>query len=78
MSDEKVRPIRSAPSDQKTPMRFLRLSVVRERVGLGDTRIHELELEGRFPKRIKISDRAVAWVESEIEDWMQKRLASRR
>jgi prophage regulatory protein len=54
------------------PMRFLRLPEVKTRTGLGETRILELEKEGKFPRRIKISARAVAWVESELEEWQQR------
>jgi prophage regulatory protein len=32
-----------------------------------------LEAEGRFPKRVKLSERVVAWRLSEIRDWMAKR-----
>lgn len=53
-------------------MRFLRLPEVKIRTGLGETRILELEKAGKFPKRIKISDRAVAWVESELEEWQER------
>lgn len=55
-------------------MRFLRLPEVQQRTGIKHTRIHKLETEGRFPKRIKISDRASGWLESEIDEWMAKRL----
>ncbi len=61
----------------RKPLRFLRLPEVMYRVGIKHTRIHKLESEGRFPKRIKISDRASAWLESEIEEWMEQRLAGR-
>jgi prophage regulatory protein len=57
--------------------RFVRLREVKEMTGLGETRILELEKAGKFPKRVKISDRAVAWVESELKDWVDRRLASR-
>ncbi|MFT5706031.1 MAG: prophage regulatory protein [Oceanospirillaceae bacterium] len=33
--------------------------------------------ENRFPKSVSLGDRAVAWVESEIEDWMHERLSLR-
>jgi prophage regulatory protein len=59
------------------PMRFLRWPEVERRAGLGQTRIYELEKHGRFPKRIKISDRAVAWLESEIDEWLEARAAAK-
>jgi len=33
--------------------------------------------EGTFPKNVSLGDRAVAWVESEIEDWIVERVAER-
>jgi prophage regulatory protein len=59
------------------PLRFLRLPDVEQRVGLRHTRIRELEREGKFPQRVLIGDRANGWVESEIEAWMEQRVANR-
>lgn len=61
----------------KSP-RFLRLPEVEQKTGLGHSRIYVLEKEGRFPRRIKISDRAVGWLETEIEDWVDGRTALSR
>jgi prophage regulatory protein len=33
----------------------------------------ELMAEGRFPRSIKLSDRAVAWDAAEIEQWIAER-----
>jgi prophage regulatory protein len=43
------------------------------------TRQHLLRLEraGRFPKRVQIGDCRVAWVEEEIEAWIEARVAER-
>jgi prophage regulatory protein len=60
------------------PLRILRKPEVESRVGLKRERIAQLEREGRFPKRIKISDRASGWVESEIEAWIASRVAMSR
>jgi prophage regulatory protein len=47
--------------------------------GIRWTRMHldRLEREGRFPKRIHLSKRSVAWVESEVDDFLEARLAER-
>ena len=55
--------------------RILRRPVVRDRTGLGDTMIDRLESEERFPKRIKITARAVGWPEDEINKWVEDRLS---
>ena len=57
--------------------RILRRPVVKGRTGLGDTMIDRLESEGRFPKRIKITERAVGWPEDEIDKWVEDRLSGR-
>jgi prophage regulatory protein len=31
--------------------------------------------DGTFPKQIKIGRRAVAWLETEIDDWMHERIS---
>jgi prophage regulatory protein len=58
--------------------RFMRLPAVLARVPLGRSRIYELIAEGRFPAPIRISDRASAWLSSDIERWMQERIAASR
>jgi len=55
---------------------FLRLPNVLERTGLCKTAVYTL---AGFPKPIKLGGRAVAWIESEIDDWIQETItASRR
>jgi prophage regulatory protein len=59
------------------PERVLRLKQVLERVGLGRSRIFELVKEGGFPRQIRLSLRAVGWLESDVEKWISDRVASR-
>ena len=63
--------------DQYRPLRVLRLPEVKQRVGLATSRIYALEAEGRFPKRVKLSERASGWVEHEIDDYLQTRIDAR-
>ena len=35
------------------------------------------ERAGKFPKRVRVSHSKVAWVESEIDEFLAKRIASR-
>jgi prophage regulatory protein len=58
--------------------RLLRLPQVCEITGLKRSMIYQMETERRFPRRIKISDRAVGWVEGEVRDWVAKRIESSR
>ena len=41
--------------------------------GLGRTRRHELAKEGKFPKKVKISDRASGYRLSELMAWLESR-----
>lgn len=58
-------------------MRFLRLKDVMSLTGLGRSTIYKFMDDEVFPKTIPLGGRAVAWVESEIEEWMEQRLALR-
>jgi prophage regulatory protein len=62
----------------KMPLRFLRLPDVEHRTALRHSQIHYLEVRGKFPKRIKISERASGWLESEIDSWIAERIAASR
>jgi len=59
------------------PHKVLRLPVVMNRVGLGSSFIYLLIQRGEFPKPIKIGARAVAWIEPEVDVWIEERLAER-
>lgn len=66
------------PGDETTSTpRFLRIQVVMDRVGLGRSTIYtKIEL-GKFPKQVVIGDRAVGWLETEINEWISKRVLAR-
>lgn len=57
--------------------RFLRLSDVKKRTGLSRSTIYLNISNGTFPKNINLGLRCVAWLESEIEAWMQARIQER-
>ena len=54
--------------------RLLRLDAVKELTGLSRSTIYA---DANFPKPVKIGERAVAWVEHEIKDWVSARVAER-
>jgi prophage regulatory protein len=56
---------------------LLRRPEVARRTGLSPNRIDELERAGRFPRRVKISDRAVAWAATEIDAFIRERIEAR-
>jgi prophage regulatory protein len=45
--------------------------------GLPKSSIYALLKEGNFPKRLQLSTRCIGFVESEIQDWVQARIAER-
>lgn len=57
---------------------ILRLNEVRARTGLSRSSLYEAIAEGRFPRQISIGTRAVGWVESEVTDWINARIAESR
>ena len=65
-----------APQLSPNP-RLLRLPAVLDRVGLRRSRWYSLVSEGRAPAPVRLSDRAVAWRESDILDWCASRPSAR-
>lgn len=57
--------------------RFLRLADVMARTGLSRSSIYLSISKGNFPKNINLSSRSVAWLESEIDAWIQTRINQR-
>ena len=53
--------------------RILRLPEVVARSGLSRASVYNLMAKGRFPKSIKLSERAVGWRESDIDTWLAGR-----
>ncbi|MEP0324577.1 helix-turn-helix transcriptional regulator [Bauldia litoralis] len=46
-------------------------------VTLCKVQIWRLEKAGKFPRRVKVSAARVAWVESEIDAYVERRIAER-
>lgn len=57
---------------------MLRISEVCRRSGLSKSQVHRMVNENDFPQPIRLSKRAVAWVASEVEKWMQDRISATR
>jgi prophage regulatory protein len=60
------------------PIRMLRLPQVIDATGLGKTKIYELQQQGDFPTRVKITAHSVAWVEEEVQSWLAARIERTR
>ncbi|ARD39198.1 AlpA family transcriptional regulator [Edwardsiella ictaluri] len=61
----------------KPPQRFIRMREVIQRTGLSKSSIYDLMDKCLFPKTVRLGGRSVAFVESEIDEWMNSRVASR-
>jgi prophage regulatory protein len=57
--------------------RVLRLPEVKVMTGLGHSAIYEAISQGTFPPPIELTRAARGWLESEIEDWLDQRIAER-
>ncbi|WP_045419568.1 AlpA family transcriptional regulator [Vibrio campbellii] len=53
-------------------MRFLKLKEVMEKTALSRSAIYRKMNEDAFPKSVNLGDRAVAWIESEVDEWMEE------
>ena len=60
-------------SDTAPIQRLIRLREVQHRVGLSRSSIYRFMAEGTFPKPVHLGARSVAWVEHEIDAWLQSR-----
>lgn len=57
---------------------FIRLSEVQRRTGYSKAWIYRLMSQKRFPASVKIGTRAIAFVESEIDEWISTRIEESR
>lgn len=57
---------------------LIRFSEVQRRTGYSKAWIYRLISQKRFPPAIKIGSRAIAFVESEIDEWVSQRIAESR
>lgn len=71
-----------SPASENPPVppqvQVLRLPQVIQLTGLCRSTIYQLEAEQRFPPRIKISTRAVGWLQGEVQAWLTQRVECAR
>lgn len=78
----KPTPTRTTPAEDSAArprdlLRYIRLREVCARVGLRPSTLYALIKLGHFPKQVKLSKRTSAWIESEVEAFMNARIAER-
>ena len=57
---------------------ILRLPTVKARTGLSRSTIYMYVKDGVFPKPVSLGARAVGWLDSEIDDWIDQRVKDSR
>ncbi|MVF49285.1 AlpA family transcriptional regulator [Pseudomonas monteilii] len=66
-------------NDSKQPARrFIKRQHVETITGLSRTEIYRRISAGRFPKQISLSPKSVVWIESEVLEWCEQRIAESR
>ena len=58
-------------------MRILSKRQLKELVLYSPQHIARLEKAGKFPRRIQLGSNRVGWLESEVLEWLQEKLAAR-
>jgi|TARA_B110000881_G_scaffold55926_1_gene47726 prophage regulatory protein len=78
---------KSTHTPPKTKHRFIRLPEVLSRTGFGRTSIYRKMEDGSFPKSLKLGgppkdpnefdSRAIAWIEEEVDQWIESKIEDR-
>ena len=58
-------------------MKLLNQRQAAGRADLSVSTLKRLEKAGRFPRKVKITDFRIGYVEAEIDDWISERIAER-
>ncbi|MBB1292376.1 MAG: prophage regulatory protein [Pseudoalteromonas rhizosphaerae] len=58
-------------------MRFIKLKTVMQKTSLGHSSIYKFIAEGTFPKQVSLGAKSVAWLESEVDDWIEEKVRGR-
>ena len=58
-------------------MRILSKRQLKELVLYSPQHIARLEAAGKFPKRVKLGNNRVGWIEEEVLEWLQEKIDQR-
>ncbi len=64
--------------DRERTLTLMRRKQVEARTGLPRSTMYAWIAEGNFPEPVSLGPRAVAWLESEIEEWIGSRIQNSR
>ncbi|MGI8853618.1 MAG: helix-turn-helix transcriptional regulator [Methyloceanibacter sp.] len=62
---------------EPSPRRFLRIGKVVEMTGIPPSSIYSMMAEDKFPRSIPLSGRIKAFLEEEVQAWMEERIKDR-
>ena len=57
---------------------FMRLEDVMSATGLSRAAIYAMMALGQFPRQIRIGERSVAWISTEVQAWINAKIAANR
>jgi prophage regulatory protein len=58
--------------------RIIRANQITQVVGISRRHADRLEADGKFPRKVKLGENSVGWLESEINAWIEARAAERQ
>jgi prophage regulatory protein len=61
-----------------TTKQMVRLGRVQEMTSLARSTLYLLIAKGAFPAQVKLSPRRVCWIESEVLEWIERRIEESR
>jgi prophage regulatory protein len=75
-----IRLQQNSNTNTSTNPRIIRWPKVHDKVDLCRSHVHKLVSQGLFPSPIKLTPngRASGWVESEVNEWLEQRIADSR
>jgi prophage regulatory protein len=56
--------------------KIIRLPAVKDKTGLSRSSIYLRMSKGKFPKSISLGDRAIGWLESDVDQWIESIVAA--
>ena len=68
----------TSENNQTVAQRLIRRKEVQIKTGLGTSSIYAMMKQGKFPKAVNISERRVAWIESDVDSWIAERISSHK
>ena len=64
-------------NSSREPYSVFRLPKVLQATALSRSTVYAMMADGRFPKPVKLGERAVGWPEAEIAAWLKSRKSAR-